>query len=197
MIGELTGEIAERRTDSMVIRVDGTGLGLEVSVPDRSLAAAGDHVHLFTSLQFSSDGAFLAGFETIEERRVYEALLSVNSVGPRTAVRVLSTHPAKNIFQALDAEDPKPFQAVPGIGGKTASRIILELRGKLVAADSDPDSLSADEDSIEVLEVLLNQGFSRAEATIALNQSAGETMPVTERITAALRFLHTKSRTRS
>lgn len=197
MIGELTGEIVERRTDSMVIKVDGTGLGLEVSVPTRSLAGSGHNVHLFTSLQFGSDGAFLAGFETIEERRVYEALLSVNSVGPRTAVRVLSTHPANKVFQALDAEDPKPFQAVPGIGGKTASRIILELRGKLVASDGGPDGISEDGDSIEVMEVLLNQGFSRPEATVALNQSAGETMPVTDRIAAALRFLHPKTGTRS
>ena len=171
---------------------DGTGIGFEVVVPLRSIAASGTEVRFFTSLQFGNDGALLAGFETLEERRVFDALLNVNGVGPRTAVRVLSTHSASKIFEALDAEDPKPFQAVPGIGGKTANRIILELRGKLVPANIEPTKGPNDDESQEVLEALLSLAFSRPEAIVAMNQTAGDDMPVVDRISAALRDLASK-----
>ena len=194
MIAELHGVIVARHDESLVVMADGTGIGFEVVVPVRSIATSGTEIRLFTSLQFGNDGALLAGFETLEERRVFNALLNVNGVGPRTAVRILSTHSAKKIFEALDAEDPKPFQAVPGIGGKTASRIILELRGKLVPADSEPTSGQRDDDSQEVLEALLSLGFSRPEATVAMNQTAGDSMPVVDRISAALRDLASNNR---
>ena len=116
MIAELHGKITDRREESLVVLVDGTGIGLEVIVPARSLADPGEGIHLFTSLHIANDGPLLTGFESPEELRVFNALLNVNGVGPRMAVRVLSTHPASRIYEALDQEDPKPFQAVSGIG---------------------------------------------------------------------------------
>ncbi len=189
MIAELHGVVAQQREESMVVLVDGTGLGLDVVAPARALAEPGTSVHLVTSLRMGTDGAFLAGFETAEELRVFEALLGVNGVGPRTAVRVLSTHPARRIFEALDQEDPKPFRAVTGIGAKTANRIILELRGKLVPEDRAPGQAPADAAAQEALDALLGLGYSRAEATVALNQTVGGDLPVEARIAAALRDL--------
>ena len=173
---------------------EGTGIGLEVIVPARSLADPGEDVCLFTSLHMSNDGALLAGFETPEELRVFKALLNVNGVGPRMAVRVLSTHPASRIYEALDQEDPKPFQSVSGIGARTANRIILELRGKLVPEDKAPAETADDENSGEVLEALLGLGYTRTEATVALNQTIGEPMSVEARIAAALRDLGARGR---
>ena len=138
-------------TTALVVLADGTGIGLEVIVPARSLADPGESVRLFTSLHMASDGALLTGFETPEELRVFRALLNVNGVGPRMAVRVLSTHPARRIYEALDQEDPKPFQVVTGIGARPANRIILELRGKLVPEDTTPAETSDDESAREVL----------------------------------------------
>ena len=151
-------------------------------------------MRLFTSLHMASDGALLTGFETPEELRVFKALLNVNGVGPRMAVRVLSTHPASRIYEALDQEDPKPFQVVSGIGARTANRIILELRGKLVPEDKTAAETSDDESTREVLEALLGLGYTRTEATIALNQTIGEPMSVEARIAAALRDLGSRGR---
>ncbi len=194
MIAELNGKVAERREESLVILADGTGIGLEVMVPDRTLTDAGEGIRLFTSLHIATDGPLLTGFESPEELRVFKALLNVNGVGPRMAVRVLSTHPASRIYEALDQEDPKPFQAVSGIGARTANRIILELRGKLVPEDKAPVEAEDDESTREVLEALLGLGYTRTEATIALNQTVGESMPVEARIAAALRDLGSRGR---
>ena len=194
MIAELHGEVTDRREESLVVLAEGTGIGLEVVVPARSLADPGERVHLFTSLHVATDGPLLTGFESPEELRVFKALLNVNGVGPRMAVRVLSTHPASRIYEALDQEDPKPFQAVSGIGARTANRIILELRGKLVPEDKAPAEAADDEDAREVLEALLGLGYTRTEATIALNQTIGEPMSVEARIAAALRDLGSRGR---
>ena len=194
MIAELHGKVLDRRDDSLVVLADRTGIGLEVIVPARSLADPGESVRLFTSLHMASDGALLTGFETPEELRVFKALLNVNGVGPRMAVRVLSTHPARRIYEALDQEDPKPFQVVTGIGARTANRIILELRGKLVPEDKTPAETSDDESAREVLEALLGLGYTRTEASIALNQTIGEPMSVEARIAAALRDLGSRGR---
>lgn len=194
MIAELRGLVTDRAEESLVVMAEGTGIGLEVIVPARSLADPGNDVRLFTSLHMSNDGALLAGFETPEELRVFKALLSVNGVGPRMAVRVLSTHPASRIYEALDQEDPKPFQAVTGIGARTANRIILELRGKLVPEDKAPAETADDEDAREVLEALLGLGYTRTEATVALNQTIGEPLSVEARIAAALRDLGSRGR---
>ena len=194
MIAELHGKVTERREDSLVVLVDGAGIGLEVVVPARSLTDPGEGVHLFTSLHIATDGPMLTGFESPEELRVFRALLNVNGVGPRMAVRVLSTHPASRIYEALDQEDPKPFQAVSGIGARTANRIILELRGKLVPEEKAPSDTADDENSREVLEALLGLGYTRTEATIALNQTVGERLTVEQRIAAALRDLGSRGR---
>ena len=194
MIAELRGQVTDRREDSLIVMAEGTGIGLEVIVPARTLAEPGSSVHLFTSLHMASDGALLSGFETAEELRVFKALLNVNGVGPRMAVRVLSTHPASRIYEALDQEDPKPFQAVSGIGARTANRIILELRGKLVPEDKAPADAPDDENTREVLDALLGLGYTRTEATIALNQTIGESMSVEARIAAALRDLGSRGR---
>ncbi|MCY3749271.1 MAG: Holliday junction ATP-dependent DNA helicase RuvA [Chloroflexi bacterium] len=194
MIAELHGKVTERRAESLVVLAEGTGIGLEVIVPARSLVDPGDGIHLFTSLHVAADGPLLTGFESPEELRVFKALLNVNGVGPRMAVRVLSTHPAGRIYEALDQEDPKPFQAVSGIGARTANRIILELRGKLVPEDRAPAEAEQDESTHEVLEALLGLGYTRTEATIALNQTVGEVMSVEARIAAALRDLGSRGR---
>lgn len=194
MIAELHGRVTDRREESLVVLAEGTGIGLEVIVPARSLVDPDESVHLFTSLHMATDGALLTGFETAEELRVFKALLNVNGVGPRMAVRVLSTHPASRIYEALDQEDPKPFQAVSGIGARTANRIILELRGKLVPDEEAPAAADDDESTREALEALLGLGYTRTEATIALNQTIGEAMSVEARIAAALRDLGSRGR---
>ena len=122
MIGYIEGIVVRTGDDSLVVKVDGTGLGLEVAVPARARKAPGQAVQLHTHTHIGSDAAILAGFGSAEELEMYRHLLDVSGVGPRMAVRVLSSHPANRIVQALDDEDPAPFQAVSGIGRKLANR---------------------------------------------------------------------------
>ncbi|MBM4436649.1 MAG: Holliday junction branch migration protein RuvA [Actinobacteria bacterium] len=189
MIAELHGSVAQRRKDGLVVRVDGTGLALEVGVPARSMADAGAAIHLYTHLHMSADGPLLVGFESVGELTLFTHLIGVSGVGPRTALRVISAHPTSRLIAALDAEDVKAFEAVPGIGRKLASRIILELRGKLVPEEVAPGVPPASDGVAEAMEALLTLGYSRGEAQIALEQSAGNHLTVEQRIAAALREL--------
>ncbi len=192
MIGYLEGVVVRAGDDSLVVKADGTGLGLEVVVPSRARVEPGESIQLHTHTHFSSDAALLAGFTSANELEMYRHLLDVTGVGPRMAVRVISNHPVKRIIQALDDEDPALFQAVPGIGRKLASRIILELRGKLVPEDGLRLGVAESDGVDEALEALLGLGYTRTEAALALEQLAGEELSVEDRITAALRDLGTR-----
>ncbi len=189
MIAELRGKVLRGGETSLVVLIQGTGLGLEITVPGRSIVEPGADVALHTYMHIGSDGAMLCGFETIDELQVFQHLLAVNGVGPRMAVRVLSTHPVGRIVEALDQEDPTLFRAVSGIGAKLASRIILELRGKLVVEDGAGATTPTGDGVTEALDALLSLGYSRTEAGLALNQTAGDDLSVEQRIAAALRDL--------
>lgn len=189
VIAELHGSVAQRRKDALVVRIDGTGLALEIGVPARSMVDPGSVVHLYTHLHMSTDGPLLVGFETTGELTLFTHLIGVSGVGPRTALRVISAHPANRLIAALDTEDVKAFEAVPGIGRKLASRIILELRGKLVPEEVAPGLTPASDSEAEALEALLTLGYSRGEAQLALNQSGADHLTVVQRIAAALREL--------
>ena len=189
MIGYLEGVVVRAGDDSLVVKADGTGLGLEVVVPKRAHVKTGEPIKLHTHTHFGSDAALLAGFTTPSELEMYRHLLDVTGVGPRMAVRVISNHPVKRIIQALDDEDPALFQAVSGIGRKLASRIILELRGKLVPEDGLRIDLPGSDGVNEALEALLSLGYTRTEAAMALEQLAGRDLSVEDRISAALRDL--------
>ncbi len=189
MISQLEGAVLRSGPDFMIVRVEGTGLGLHVTVPARAVRQPGSAVTLHTHVHMANDELLLAGFETLNELEIFRHLLGVSGVGPRMAVRVLSTHPPARIVAALDSEDPSPFEAVSGIGRKLASRIILELRGRLVPEEGAALAAGAGDGAAEALEALLTLGYTRAEATLALNQTAGDELSVEARIAAALREL--------
>ena len=190
MIGYIEGVVVRTGDDSLVVKVDGTGLGLEVAVPARVRKAPGQAVQLHTHTHIGSDAAIIAGFGSAEELEMYRHLLDVSGVGPRMAVRVLSSHPVNRIVQALDDEDPAPFQAVSGIGRKLANRVILELRGKLVP---EPGMRLGPTGGEEALQALVGLGYTRVEAQLALEQIAATNLRVEERIAAALRILGTRA----
>ena len=132
MIAVLRGEVVVRRTDHVVLLCDSVGYRAAVSSETlRHIPPVGEVVTLHTHLIVRDDALALYGFHSEQERELFLMLLSVQAVGPKVALAVLSAGPVRELLSALAAGDAARFQAVPGIGKRTAERIIVELREKV------------------------------------------------------------------
>ena len=178
MIALLSGEVAVRRADHVVVSCGGVGYRLAVSAETlRHVPAVGHDVTLHTHLIVRDDALALYGFATEEERDLFLLLLGVQSVGPKVAIAVLSGGPPRELLRAVAAGDTARLQAVPGIGKRTAERIVVELREKagagavedgiVITRGDDPRALARDG--------LLGLGFSPQEADQLLEGAPGET----------------------
>jgi holliday junction DNA helicase RuvA len=135
MIAAVRGEVMVRRPDHVVLDAGGVGYRLTVSAETlKAVPAAGSETFLHAELVAREDSLSLYGFASEEERDLFGELVSVSGVGPKVAVAVLSGGPARELLRAIAAGDAKRFQAVPGIGKRTAERIIVELREKVAGA---------------------------------------------------------------
>jgi Holliday junction DNA helicase RuvA len=135
MIAAVRGEVMVRRPDHVVIEAGGVGYLLTVSAETlRAVPATGREAFLHTQLIPRDDALALYGFASEEERELFGELVSVSGVGPKVAIAALSGGPARELLRAIAAGDAKRFQAVPGIGKRTAERIIVELREKVAGA---------------------------------------------------------------
>lgn len=183
MIALVRGEVAGRRPappsgGDVVVDVAGVGYRLAVSSETlKQVPAAGKPVTLHSHLIVRDDALQLYGFATEEERDLFLMLLGVQSVGPKVALAVLSGGSSRELLSALAAGDSKRFQAVPGIGRRTAERIIVELREKAgVTLPEDVVTVAADDDPrIVAREGLVGLGFSMEEAEKLLSRAPGET----------------------
>ena len=183
MIGYLKGRLAAKHPPQVV--VDVAGVGYEVDVPMSSfynLPAVGEAVTLHTHLVVREDAQTLYGFGTLEERGAFRQLLKISGIGARTALAVLSGMSVAELAQAVAMQEASRLTRVPGIGKKTAERLLLELKGKL--ADVKPAAAGAS----DVLDALLGLGYSEKEALAAL-KGLPPGMPVAEGIRAALKVL--------
>jgi holliday junction DNA helicase RuvA len=165
----------------------GGGVTMRASVPDPlALGAVGETVRLFTTLQVRDDSLTLYGFATQEARTAFETLITVNGVGPKVAISILSTMSTDTLTLAVSAGDPAAFKVVSGVGTKTANRIILELKGKLdwpEMASADPQ-VNGDRDLVDALTSL---GYSVPEAMVAIAALPdGEPMTLEEKVRACL-----------
>lgn len=188
MIASVRGEVVVRRADHVVVECAGVGYRLAVSAHTlKAVPAAGDEVLLHTHLVIRDDGMQLYGFASEEERELFLMLVAVQGVGPKVALAVLSGGSPRELTNAMAAGDAGRFQAVPGIGKRTAERIIVELREKVAGeAVADAIHVTASEDPRTLArEGLLGLGFAPAEADRLLDVAAGETPE--DLIAAALR----------
>jgi holliday junction DNA helicase RuvA len=135
MIAAVRGEVMVRRPDHVVIDVGGVGYRLTVSAETlKGVPATGQEVFLQAELISREDSLALYGFSSEEERDLFRLLVTVSGVGPKVAIATLSGGTARDLLRAIAAGDAKRFQAVPGIGKRTAERIIVELREKVAGA---------------------------------------------------------------
>ena len=132
---------------------------------------------MFTSLQVREDSLNLYGFDSAEARQTFETLIGISGIGPRVALSILSIFKPEALAAAVESGDIKSFTAVPGVGRKTASRILLELKGKLELDWSATGAPSLDSDAIDALVAL---GYSPVEAREALSGLVEDDTPTTE-----------------
>ena len=170
MIGRLTGLLAEKNPPQIVLDVH--GVGYEIDVPMSTfynLPAAGEKVTLVTHFAVREDGHFLYGFLTEAERFAFRQLLKISGIGARIALAVLSGLSVGDLAAAVARQEAGRLTKIPGIGKKTAERLLLELKGKL--ADTTGVALPvADDSSQDILNALLALGYNEREAGAALKQ---------------------------
>ncbi|TBR13961.1 MAG: Holliday junction branch migration protein RuvA [Rugosibacter sp.] len=194
MIGRITGVLLEKNPPS--VTVDVHGLGYEIDVPMSTfynLPATGEKVSLFTHLAIREDGHFLYGFGSQDERMAFRQLLKVSGIGARTALSVLSGMSVNELARAITLQEAGRLTKVPGIGKKTAERLLLELRDKLpqtpvtgsvkVGAGDTATNASSD-----ILNALLALGYNDREAVAAMKNLAPD-CSVSDGIRQALKLL--------
>jgi Holliday junction DNA helicase RuvA len=178
VIASVRGEVIVRRPDHVVVECSGVGYRLAVSANTlRGVPSAGNESLLHTHLVLRDDGMQLYGFGSEAERELFLMLIGVQSVGPKVALAVLSGGTPRELMNAIAGGDSARFQAVPGIGKRTAERIIVELREK-VGGETSSDEIvvsRADDPRTLAREGLLGLGFTPQEADKLLDGAPGDT----------------------
>jgi Holliday junction DNA helicase RuvA len=179
VIASVRGEVVTRLAGEVVIEAAGVGYRMAVSTETLSrVPAAGQQGRLLTHLVLRDDGIHLYGFATQTERELFLLLIGVQGVGPKVALAVLSGGAPRELLNAIASSDTARFQAVPGIGKRTAERIIVELREKVAGRVTDEIVVrrtASDDPRALAREGLLGLGFNPQEADGMLDAAAGDT----------------------
>jgi len=178
VIASVNGAVTVRRPDHVVIECGGVGYRLAVSAETlKAVPAVGKQKLLHSHLVMRDDGMYLYGFSSEEERELFLLLIGVQGVGPKVALAVLSGGTTKELLRAIAAGDSARFQAVPGIGKRTADRIIVELREKVAGQSAIEEIVITKTDDPHTLarQGLVGLGFSAQEADELLADAHGDT----------------------
>jgi Holliday junction DNA helicase RuvA len=164
MIGSLNGQLALKTPEGILVDVGGVGYEVRVPVSTLSeLPAEGEKVFLNIYTHVREDLIVLYGFGSMGEKKVFTTVLGVTGVGPKLALAILSGMKSEEFTEAVEAEDIALLSRIPGLGKKTANRLVLELKGKLPRSSSPTDTISSDSVS-----ALINLGYKRADALKAV-----------------------------
>lgn len=189
MIATLRGEITQKEEDALILEVNGIGMRVHVPATLRQQMKIGEQILLYTHFVVRQDAMSLYGFETLSERDLYTQLLSVSGVGPKVGLAILSSLTPDTVKRAVLNEEHDILNRVPGVGKKTAQRIVLALQDKLKPTDTlEQDAAMTDTDG-EVLAALTALGYSVVEAQTAI-QAIPKDAPaeVEERLRLALGY---------
>ena len=189
MIGRISGILLEKNPPQLLI--DCNGVGYEIGVPMSTfynLPGLGEKVVLLTHLLVREDAHLLYGFGTVDERNLFKQLIKITGVGARTALSILSGMSVNDLAQAVTLQESGRLTKVPGIGKKTAERLLLELKGKLGADLGVAGGAVHSDATSDILNALLALGYSDKEALLALKQVPA-TSGVSDGIKLALKAL--------
>jgi Holliday junction DNA helicase RuvA len=198
MISYIKGKLTDILAEYVIVECQNIGYAIRVPISFRySLGEIGSEVKVYTYLQVKEDGISLYGFRTPDERRVFELLIGVSGIGPKGALAILSELSIDALHMAVISDDAKAIAKAPGVGLKTAKKIILELKDKLKVEDftggiiQDSNSVILESDAIgEALQALEALGYTQSEAAKAIRSVPQvEDMNVEEVLKAALKAL--------
>lgn len=195
MISFVKGELAEILEGKVVVETG--GLGIEISVPTsvmEQLPRIGEEVKIYTYFRVTEDSMSLYGFNSRRDLEMFEKLIGVNGIGPKGALAILSTITPDELRMAIMTGDDKLISQAPGIGAKTAQRVIIDLKDKVSAEDVigiAPSNTGAamNADVIEVIEALVSLGYGRTEAMRMVRSLDTENMNAEQMLKEALRNL--------
>jgi Holliday junction DNA helicase RuvA len=185
LIGRLSGKLLAKHPPQVLVDVGGVAYELDVPMSTfYGLPATGAEVSLHTHLVVREDAHTLYGFGTLEERSAFRQLIRISGIGARTALAVLSGLSVADLSHAVTLQDAAPLTRVPGIGKKTAERLLLELKGKL----AEPSAPAGSQAASDVVNALVALGYSDKEALAAVKGLAPG-LSVAEAIRAALKAI--------
>lgn len=188
MIAHISGKIAEKFAGSVIVDVSGVGYEVIVPAGEFERAVLNEQIKFYTYHNITDRSQELFGFSSLAAKKLFELLITVQGVGPRAGIAIMSLGETEEVRNAIACEDAKFIQKAAGVGKKSAERVILDLKDKVGMAISKPDgvddniSLASD----EALEALIALGFNLNDATKALEQIPRD-LPTEERITLALK----------
>ena len=190
MISHIKGTLEEKFGNSVIIDVHGVGYELTVTAPDFESLNLGDEVKLYAYHKLSETDESLYGFTSLAAKKLFELLISVNGVGPKAAISILSLASPEEVRNAIANADSAFVSKAPGVGKKSAERVIVDLRDKVGLPThygaTEAHVPGAKPESDEALDALISLGFPLKEATAALD-GIDATLPVDERIRLALK----------
>jgi Holliday junction DNA helicase RuvA len=189
MIATFRGEISQIEDNALVVEVGGVGLRIFVPAPMRGRVKVGETVFLFTHLVVREDALTLYGFESQADRDLFNMLIGVDGIGPKVALSVLSTLTLDAVQRAVFTEESEILSSVPGVGRKTAQKIVLYLHDKLKPADALARVAAMSDVDSEVLAALTSLGYSVVEAQAAIQSLPKDaSKDVGERLRLALGY---------
>jgi Holliday junction DNA helicase RuvA len=177
MIAHLRGTLLSKRPNQAIVEAHGVGYDVAISVPTFSeMPAAGAEVALHIHTHVREDALSLYGFQRLSEKQLFEKLLTVSGIGPKLAITILSGMPAEEMVGAIRGGDLARLTRIPGIGKKTAERMVLELRDKLPSATDTAEKSASMASPVEedVISALVNLGYQRAAAEKAMQSVRGK-----------------------
>jgi len=191
MIGHLNGRLIEKNPTELIIECGGVGYEVKISLNTFSVLGADEAVKIFTKLIVREDAQILYGFYTKEEREMFNHLISVSGIGPNTAMIMLSSMVPDEIAHAIQSEDVRTIQSIKGIGAKTAQRVIIDLKDKMLKMVFLTENIFNQNNTnrFDALTALVSLGFDKKSAEKAIDKVATGEDSVEKLIKEALKIL--------
>ena len=191
MIAQLNGKLVEKNPTEIIVECGGVGYEVKISLNTYTAIGVGEAIRIFTKLIVREDAQLLYGFATKEEREMFNFLISVSGIGPNIAMIMLSSLVPEEIAHAIQSEDVATIQRIKGIGAKTAQRVIIDLKGKVmkIAERSENTSGEGNINRFDALNALVSLGFDKKAAEKAIDRVDSGGLAVEKLIKEALKVL--------
>jgi len=191
MIGQLSGRLLEKNPTDLLIDCSGVGYEVKISLNTYSAIGSEEAIRIFTKLIVREDAHLLYGFQSKEEREIFNLLISVSGIGPNTALIMLSSLTPDDVVVAIQTEDVRTIQSIKGIGAKTAQRVIIDLKDKVLKLGPVSENIFANHNTnrFDALNALISLGFDKKSIDKVLEKISTGEESVEQLIKGALKLL--------